>query len=253
MSTKKDRIIGMFVAQRYNHIGLVFIEFLIAMTLAILMMGLLFHWYIGAQSVNQLQIALHQLSEQGRLSASILRQAVKKAGQTSCGRFLVPFVFTQKELTVNQVSDNSVLLKEGMLNQTQLIVSNEIRFAKGDRSVISDCKKAEVFIIKDIFQSGKLQTISTMHPLQYEFKPYAEINRLEVNTYKIMRTKRKNKMGQFIYALYVRDIKGRHTELVEGVERLSVYLDNTLPSGVQFELDMAIYPLKKHWYVYVAL
>ena len=110
--------------------------------------------------------------------------------------------------------------------------------------IISDCRHAEIFTVKNVIIFHDSQKIISSFPLRYAYGQDAEITRMAINHYFIAKTTRKNTS-----ALFVKDIKQRTTELVENVSNMHIVFNG---ASVQIDLDFIASPFKKTWHLYVA-
>jgi type IV pilus assembly protein PilW len=277
----------MFVRRVKFVMGVTLMEFMMAMVLSLILMSVLLQLYLYSQKSYQLQQAWYQLQRNGNLVGEMLTSAVRKAGYVGCVRVtenfpLIPsqthlltmknrlYVNAMNALIVRHASDQSVILKEKMTDNKRMVMGTEVHFSAGESLLISDCKQAEIIEVAESYISRDKQMVLATRPLHYTFDPYAQISRLEMNSYLVKKTNRKHKNGNAVYALYVQDSKGRHTELVEGVNKINIYYTfhrhgtwietpaaDKNPSqdllGLLFEIELSSPPIVKKWYAYAAL
>lgn len=264
--------------------GFTLVEILIAMTISLLLMGLLLEIFLASRRSFQLQCALLEIEENARKAIEILTSEIQKAGMIGCARLsqdfpIVPFgPFTitvdnklsgnSSEITIRYAEFNAAVLIKNMHNQINLTLNKSIHFAKQDILLIADCTQAELFQVERIILGADKQNLIASTALHHRYEKNAEISRFVINKFFIAKTRRVNQEGKPIYALFVEDRKHRKTELVAGVYQLS-FLYSLLRNGkiiessfvanadrvigIAIKLELAYFPLKKTWFTYVAL
>jgi hypothetical protein len=235
---------------------------------------------LALQKNMLLQNAWVSIQDNSRTSMQILQSAIRIAGYRGCSTFpvesLAPYHPVLKKPNTNGITikaidpDNSTLIRDIYDNHT-LYLSGTNTFKNTDSLVITNCKTTETFKIRS--QSKKSDgsiALLTEAPLHHRYKIYSEVSRLLIDSYYIAKTTRKDKKGNFIYALYHEDIHARKLEIVEGVEDMKIsygVLENNhlteYPSekitrehqivSVTFELLFSSFPLTKRGFMTVAL
>lgn len=254
------------------------------MSLGLIIVGLLFTIYVASEKNNRIRSALSTIQDNETNAISLLNRGLHQAGYIGCAHLsdhfpVIPYqdysihsnnklIGNENELTVRFMDYFTVILKD--IRHSIIYTTNEVKFSAGDILIISNCRQAEIFEVHSNFITSFYQKIIPKYPLQLPFYGYAEIGRLIINRYFIAKTKRTDLYGHPIYALYVRDIHERKTELVEGVNQMQLtYLvktNNRLMDvaansindwakvvGVNINLTLVSSSLKKHWYSDVAL
>jgi hypothetical protein len=270
--------------------GIMLIEFIIAMMISVFLLGILGMIYLAAEKNNAAQSAYLTILDNGRIASELLTRHIHAAGHIGCARLTDDFpltsylnytlssrhkiIGTDNTLTVSGGSPESGYLLQSMLTATVIYVSTELHFMTGDIVMVSDCESAEIFEVKSIqkIHSGMQKIISTM-PLHKQYGQYAEVNYFEKNMYFIADTKHTDASGATIHALFVRNHRRHITELVEGVDAISITYDVVQHDqlvmlkaqqvqdwaavvGVKIELSLSAinaYPLHKKLNRYVAV
>lgn len=91
------------------------------------------------------------------------------------------------------VDFNLLTLKSDMINTNSLTVSTELNLKKSDILVVTDCVQADLFIVDRISYRVDQQTINSNAALSTRYQQNASIGRLQVHTYYIRDTNRKNR------------------------------------------------------------
>lgn len=241
--------------------GLTLIELMLALTVTTMIFTILITVYISAENNFLQQSTLSREQENARLAIELLSTDIRMAGYVGCLKITADFPLkniidaknkisvTTNTITVRHVNLMHANLLKEMRGESTLHVTPKPDFVLNDILIISDCKAAEVLKVKKIFFEKNNQKITTDKPLINHFAENAEIGRLEINTYFIDKTDHKSVTGEPIYALYVRDITGERTELVEGINALTFHED---AHGVEIELAVATLSGSQNWYSYVA-
>ena len=243
-----------------NHVGAMLIELMIAMTIGLLVLSFLLEMYVVSQQSYRLQSALIAISDNAKSAFSILRNDIKAAGHIGCARLTPDFpIITHNGYTITtenslSATDTELIVRHAELTHVALIgpmqdlmtmqTNKEIYFSRGDILIISDCRHAEIFTVKNVIIFHDSQKIISSFPLRYAYGQDAEISRMAINHYFIAKTTRKNTS-----ALFVKDIKQRTTELVENVSNMHIVFNG---ASVQIDLDFIASPFKKTWHLYVA-
>ena len=270
----------------YIKSGWVFIELIIAMSIGLLLIGLLLTAYVASEKSDRLQTTLNHIQDNAINAIHLLNTALHQSGYVGCAHLtsdfpIIPYqgysfnsynklIGNENEFTVRFMDDTSVLLKKDMQNNSILYTSKEVVFSPGNILIISNCKQAELFQVASVSTTSFYQKIVTQQPLHYLFQGYSEIGRLIINKYFIARTKRVHLDGSPIYALYVADIFHHQTELVEEINHMKItyslkengrlidvsaegVCDWSHVMGVNIDLMVNSFPFTKHWYTYVAI
>lgn len=254
MQADQVRSVRLHAAEIAAMRGATLIELMLALLISTLIFSSLITVYLATQTVNQAQVALTTIQQNGRVATSLLSLDIKMAGYTGCAKlrknypinYSADFSLTNENkiqpyhstaikvgsaaLTVRHVAGENAVLIKPMKNDSLLYASAKPRFFKGDLLHLSDCSNAELFIVKELIRENNgIQKILPERPLHALYGENSGINRFNINTYFIGQTTRRNARGTAIYALYRQDIKLHKTELIEGVEDMKVkynFLDN---------------------------
>jgi type IV pilus assembly protein PilW len=268
--------------------GLTLIEVIIAMGMALLLLTFLLKLYLNASYSQRLQNALIHIQDNARTSLAILNTSIQQAGYIGCLRL----TSDHPRLSYSQYSINlhnklvgigaheiiirhalfpAATLKKSSENQVTLYADVHTRFSSGDILLISDCKHAELFQAANVSIASNSQKITAASPLQFDYSPYAEIARFEIEHYYAAKTKHTHQDGSPIYALFKEDkIKNRVIEVVDDITALNFlftlhrpgHLEDVPASavedwskvvGVTIQLETQYSPLKKIWHSYIAL
>lgn len=257
------------------------------MILSLLIISLVFTTYLANQKNQNLENELNHIQQNARNSIDILKNAIHQTGEMNCGKITNNFpVFPFEHYSFNsknKLSGNdheftirymdikrSVFLKK--INKDRLILTtdNNVQLHANDILIISDCKQAEIFKVKSIEINSHGQKIFLQNPLHYWFIPYAEIARLKIDHYYIGQTDRKNEKKRTIFALYLKDIYGQKSELVENINDMkliySISKDSKIINssaknivdwshvvGIGIDLTLASQTYVKHWYTYATI
>ena len=253
-------------------IGSILIELMLVMVIGLLLISFLLETYTTSKQSYALQSALSQLQDNAKTAIDILKSDIHKAGYIGCPYLSHDFVVhspypsysltsqnklagTIAELIVRYMEFAGASLIKSMQDTETLYVNKTKRFAKGDILVISDCKQAEIFQVKEVVLLKDSLILIPMLPLQNRYERYAEIGRLIMNKYFIAKSKRHHQDGSPIYSLFVQDIKQNKTELVEDVDHMQIHYterENNVV-GVAIELTLSSQSFKKSWHLYVSL
>ena len=155
MSENSNRKIRMLV------FGFVLIELLIAMSVGILIVGMLFATYIASEKNDRLQIALNRIQDNANNAISFLNNSLHQAGYVGCARLgnnfaVIPYqhysLDTHHKLTghdsefiVRFMSEISVLLQKPLKNPSILYLGKETKFSSGDILLISNFHQTKIF------------------------------------------------------------------------------------------------------------
>lgn len=266
--------------------GMSVIELMLAMALGLTILSFLFEAYLAHHRSDQLQASLYEIQHNAKRAIALLNTAIKQAGYIGCPRlspgFLIkPYsaysitaknklVGEHNKFTVRQAAFAANAVTETMQNNSELFISKKVKFSTRDILIISDCKHAELFQAASIVSFRSAQKLITRLPLYYRYSRDAEVSRLQINTYYIGKTKRKNANGMPIYALFRQDIKHHQLELVENITHMQLFYsiksngkiidvtENAVTDwsqvlGMAISLELISATLQKTWPVYVSL
>lgn len=262
----------MYFSTDHHLKGMTFIEVLISMMLALLLMSTLFEIYLSANKSYQLQTSLLQIKESGEKAVDIFHNDIRLAGYIGCSvyndRFPLsstsvnfePLRGDNNSLTVQHASlSHATLVK--MNNSTTILTSTDIHFSLKDILIISDCYHAEIFKPQVIAFQNNYQKIIPVSPFRYTYHPFAEISKLISNHYFILHEKKE------VY-LVKTDIHEHKQKLISGIQNLVIQYDlfrnghidhlTSISSndwgnikGVAIDLTISANHLTKPWFCYV--
>jgi hypothetical protein len=254
--------------------------------MVILLEGILLTVLLKIYLTTQDQTFYHliHLQENAQTAMHILREEIHDAGYMGCQRltkvyspaayppyFLLKenrLTGTDNEIIIRKMTKAHTDLRKSMANKNSLTVGRDIKIYANDLLMIADCQHAEIFRVKKVNEHKLSQYIVSTQPLHYQFAKNAEVGKLAINRFYITKTKRKN--NQFIYSLYIENIKHERNEIIEGVEQLQIkYLlkqNGSLAAltyqqvqdwsdirGVFITLKLTQDKIHKTWYSYIAL
>lgn len=236
---------------------------LVAVVIGLTLVSVLTEIYLVNQKSLRLQTALYAIQDNAKSAISILSKEIHQAGNIGCTKLssdfpLIPF----REYSVNKITGTvneiklsyaeypNAFLIQPMSNNKVLCVRNNIHFSKGDVLLISNCKRAEIFLVDKVRVKDEMQEITVAFPLHDSYEKNSEVSRLVMNKYFVAKTGRMHGDKTPVYALFLEDIHHRKLELVEDVNLMRItYADNS----VAIDLNMDTPPIKKTWHMYVAL
>jgi len=281
-----------------NSAGMTLIELMLSLTLSFLIISSVLEIYLLAENTRHLQSNIITLQENAEIISLILKNNIKASSWFGCAKLTddfpfknhLPFLLNQKNHIVPYQSDqvkagsdavqiwhssirSDVILKK-MQGNSALYISSGLRIVANDNLIISDCRTAEAFRVKEVIQmKDKVQKIIPAKPLDKIYEKNSEINKLEMEAFFIGKTKRFNEKHNAIYAFYSKDMSGKKTEWIENVSQMKIFfsvlqhnrlVDYPIASiknaddikGVSFDLDLILRSkteLHKNWNIYVAL
>jgi type IV pilus assembly protein PilW len=231
--------------------GTILIEVLISALIGIALIGSMFEIYITSQQSFRLQSALNQLQENAKTAANIISTEIHRAGYIGCAKLTDDFPVrayqhysitpqnklstTNDTITIRYAGLNNVELVSPMKSLSMLLADNSVIFKKNNILIISDCRHAEIFQVKNVSVWNHIQKIVSTMPLHDFYNQHAEISRFEINHIYTAHS-----------ALYLENIHHSKIRLVDGVESIQVL------SGREIILNVASQSLYKEWYVYVS-
>lgn len=276
--------------KRKNSIGMTLIELLLALSLSLFLITLIFEIYLIAENNQRTQSDLISLQESEQILSQILQRHIHMAGYIGCAKLTDDFPFynhLSENIGVNNIieffqlseknsdgikiwraSTSSAMLTKPMRGYGTLYVTKSLHFFPGERIIISDCKTAELVRIKQVSSlSDGTQKIIMSTPLKKLFTPPAEVREFIRETYFLNETERFGPKQQPIYALFSKVNDEPKTEIVEGIESMQIELnqiengslkikkiseipDIVSPVGISFVFDTQLH---KKWYTYVSL
>lgn len=252
------------------------LELLIAIFLSTLILFSLMSLYLGVQKNILMNTALMNIQNNIRVTAQIFRNAVLSAGYVVANNKMHSYQGSDMKaategFTVQGANTHTMSVINTMESIDKIRVTNVSHFSVGDVLVIYDAKTYDIFTVKEV--QSKNNFLVTVDPLQKIYEKNAEVTPYFIDSYYVSKTDRVNQDGSKLYALYVKDIHGRKTELVEGVSDMKIsysvlenhYLKNisqndivdwTEVVGLSITLQfnsLNASNIKKEAYVYIAL
>jgi hypothetical protein len=222
--------------------GITLLEFMLAMLISLLLLGILGMIYLAIEKNTAAQTAYRMIQENGRVAAQLLVRNLHRAGRIGCPRLTADFPIisylnytvspaniimgTDVMVTIRGGSEASGFLSQAMITTSILYASTEMHFSPGDVAIISDCQTAEIFKIKVIEKiNQQTQKIILQTPLHKQYGNQSELRNFEINTYFVAPTRRNDGKGDVIYALYLKNHNNHRTELVEGIDAIHLTYD----------------------------
>jgi hypothetical protein len=260
--------------RRNQYLGLTLLELMLGLMLSLFILGALTAIYLATLKNHLALAALETIQENSNNATRIMRTAIQTAGYAGCfslrnsalinhtslqftpinlyeGRGVKPGT---SAITIHQASIKKALLMGVMKNKHELIVSGDLAVKAGDILLITNCKSAEMFSVLSVDKNKIVSRQSLRNLFQY----YAEIHRVEADSYFVGLTKRRDEVGQPIYALYGKTQDGK-MELVEGIDDMGVefeYSNEGKVLGVAIKIvatSLNNFVIKKSQYTYAGL
>lgn len=247
-------------------LGVTLIELILTLSISLLLLSVMMAMYLTSEHSHHLQFALSEIQENAYTTIHILDEEIHKAGYIGCAKLTQDFaiiskdsyslssknalVVKQHELVVRHASFPYASLKKITNDLLTLDVDNNVKFAKGDWIIISSCQQAEIARISQLSQNTIRQRLTLDKPLHCRFAENTEVSKLEINRLYIAPTKRWDKSGMRVSALFLENIKKRKIELVENISQLNF---KNSKSSIEFDFKSSSSIYKKHWYSYIAL
>jgi len=229
-------------------------ELLFANCIALFLCGLMFLFYHNVRNYITDYSALIQQQQTIRLLHTWFKTKIAQAGYMGClqlplrNGMNIPFTgitilrdhaqqlkLMNHSLNDNITSDSDLLMIQYMepvsVAPQHIQANNEIVltqtpiFSIDEQLIINDCMHAEFIAIKSIRKNKHAQLITLKDPLQHIYQHNIQIGRFITEVYFIAATKRQNRAGQPILALY-RLLKNPKyiiaEELLDGIDRMQI-------------------------------
>lgn len=236
--------------------GLTLIEIMIGLVITSMMIICLLSIYLLTEKNNEIKIALNTIEDNANLLTEIFRNEIHQAGYRGCAKLSNEenkIEIHENQLTIRHASSKYAELKRDMRSYSILYLSRNIKINKNNVYLISDCKTSDIFSASEVENSSNdIQKIISEFPLSKKYENNAEIRKMEIKTYYIVKTKRINLRGEPIYGLYVKENNDDSEELIEGIESMKIYQE---VNGILIKLTLVSlnhFFLKKEWYIYAA-
>lgn len=231
---------------RSTLIGVVLIEFMLALVLGLLLLVIASNLYLSMQKSMTLQTSLYMVDMNARLAIDILATDIQKAGYAGCMRFTNGLTIIGPDAINVKYADYPYARLIKNLGQI-VYVSKDFLFKVNDYLIAADCKHNEFLRVSSVSDEGDLQKLILTKPLSNTFDGYTEVARLINHTYYLAYTSRKDIQGKLIRALYMRDIQV--AELVAGIDDLKVSQNH----GVNIDLVTRYGKISREWHAYVSI
>ena len=129
-------------------------------------------------------------------------------------------------IEIRKATNTNVQLKQSM-NRTNnpVLVYDRFDIQAGDVLMISDCRVADIFVAGANSNATAIthtNSNNTSNDLSTAYVAGANLMKFAYQSFYVKNTGRTNADNQPIFALYFMDTDGNETELVEGVERMSI-------------------------------
>lgn len=217
------------------------IECLLSMSIGLLLMSCLISTYLGLYQSAKMQFSLNKIRDRAETIKHLLKEDIHQAGNSGCALLskdfplmslnAYPFTVnnqltgTNTAFTVQYAKYPHAVLKLATNDSRLLFATTNINIKKGDILMISNCKYAEIFNVKNISRLEEMQIITPETPLHYQFNAFAEITHLVKNKYFIAKTTRKKSDGQEGDSLFLEDIHHIKHEVIRDVSEMHISYD----------------------------
>jgi hypothetical protein len=231
--------------------------------------------YLSVHKNRLIHLAMMNIEDNIRVTYQILSKAIRDAGYVLSENKIAAYTGSEIKpgtdaFTVRGANTLTVPLIDTMQDPSSLYIHNTLHFAVGDKIVIHDTTRAEIFAIQAIQNNGNITRILTDHTLKKLYEKNAELSLYMLNTFYIGKTTRLNSDGSPLYALYKKDLNMHKTELIEGVSSMKIQYcvenegmvqevsaaaieDWSKVQGVRLALEFSssdTFPFKKNAFVY---
>jgi type IV pilus assembly protein PilW len=228
-------------------IGMTLIELMFVLALTLFIISGVSSIYLASVKNHVAETALQNIQQNARITFQQLNTVLRSAGYIGCSKLTDDFPiysstsynitkenriqsYQGNELksgtdafTVRYANAINANLIETMKVPDVLHVTASPKITAGDVLLISDCKTADIFTVEQVsIESDGTQMIKADDALSKCYEIYAEVSALEINTFYIGKTDRKDLAGLPVYALYQKDKYSHKTELVEGVNGMQI-------------------------------
>jgi type IV pilus assembly protein PilW len=211
--------------------GFSLIEFMICLLLSSLIILALTLTTVHHRANNAQQALELQLENNLSFAKNQLEQAIRGAGYAGCGsvdnltvsgRPLSAISGTEHRLKMSFAEASSIsLFKEMATSSADLIVKNN--FKVGNPLIISDCASADIFV------PSRLNANTIAHSaFQKAYSEKSTVSTWNEVVYEVLRTKRKDIKGEWIYALYSQHYNSNREEVAEHIVQMDITYAKTL-------------------------
>lgn len=216
--------------------GFSLIELMIALSLGLLVVGIMMEIVLSCQQLYRFNINLARLQENARAATIILSKSMRDAGYIGCGHSDIEFPLRDHlansslwpmikiipnfddegndAIQINKALEPAAYLWSLNRSEQEMRVTDQIQFHENDTILLSNCFQGDIIKINsiDAIKNSQLKLISFSAHLTRSYPKYSEIRVWSSGRYYIADTKRKNSSGESIIALY-----GPEGELIENV------------------------------------
>ncbi len=186
-----------------NKLGVSLIELMLALLISSLLLSFLVGMYVSIHHAHQFIVALDTIQENEILASSIFNAAVSKAGYIGCAKLTSEFPlvnhttilfnannklsYTERGdvhgFTARYMDQNNSFLVKDMRGYSTLYVSKKIDIFPADILIISNCKSAEIFQVKDVVKQVDSLKITTQTPLANRYEKDALVGGYKEESY----------------------------------------------------------------------
>lgn len=253
---------------KYKMSGIGLIELMVAMTLSAILMQGVIQLYLTIKQQFLYQQALSNIQQSIRVTHMLLGQWLRSDGSLGCLNIknLPQALGHQFELKpdlpkhrgdviwVRQAYPLYHLKHPVYAGNRMLRIEQEIKIHENKKMVVSDCINAEIICLKEDSRFSKKEgtTMLVKDGIRSHYDKNAYLGQFESKLIYAAKTKRKNKRGEPIFALYTKDIQEGVEEIVEGIVHLKVeeLTNQSNHHGLRIDItvqDIEITSLKRTW------
>lgn len=175
--------------------------------------------YVGCSSLDDIHISNHINSDDEISAVKILNKNDLQASFSNTP--LSDSRLLQLSFMSSQIND----VLQDMTSNHYMTVSDALPFDKGDVVMISNCTKADIFTIDDVYIKDSQQIIYTDADVGI-YKRGDIISQWRQPILYVANTERHDNLGNLIPALYWHQLNGSDDELVEGISHFYVTIKN---------------------------
>lgn len=220
-------------------------ELMVALTLSLMLIAGLVHFYSAQRAASQLQNAMAESQMQAQIAMRILTEAIKKAGFIGCRHVSDDFTIANHtaQTGVHLGPDSVIRAKQSSSNTTlSVFYVDEIGDVLANMEdghalwltpypilkkeavfVLSDCEHADIVRAQSISIHDNKQHITFAPQSRAQYHIFDTAGRLYREQFFVGPTAERYPNGDIVWALQVRHLTGRREVLVPGIRAMKLW------------------------------
>jgi len=245
--------------QLKTQVGLLFIEYMIAIVIGTSIMLFIFEIYRSMRFNHQFIQQIYHAYTEAETLISLINHDIHAARRQGCETInnehlvydnskqqfihIQPPVVNKRSIRLTHTEAHYGLLLADARHQVYLEVSPSLRIHQDEKLLISDCINTELIRVLSVHQMHDRQRVYITHPLHFTFQKNAMISKMVMVELALDERKKNGTVNL--------TINGQRTPVVHDIDDLQFTLIQA--KGVRYQFTVKMGKVTKEWYGYAII